>query len=339
VARELLQYRQVLQYQPVIGYHYIPSLTARVEHEGGGYLLRTNAAGFRSGHEFEPARRPGTRRVLLFGDSFTAGDGVSDKHRYGDVLEQKVPDLEVFNFGLTGTGPDQQYLIWREFGAGIECDLVVIGLQVENIRRVVARFQRYATRDGELLVMAKPYFLPQADGSLVLNHVPVPPDPVPTSALAPDQQGFVYRAGDADGIRRMVNRLGPQVKNALQRVTRYQTLPAYERPDDLPWQLLRAIVGKWVAEVPVPVLLVPIPLYQYVEGTCSPKPYQARYRELHDPPRLTVHDPLPDFLRHSAARRRSFQYRQDRHFTPAGHEVLAASMAPSIERLLEQGAA
>jgi len=319
----------------VIGYHYIPSLTARVEHEGGGYLLRTNAAGFRSRHEFEPARTPGTCRVLLFGDSFTAGDGVSDKYRYGDVLEEKVPNLEVFNLGLTGTGPDQQYLIWQEFAAGLEYDLVVIGLQVENIRRVVSQYQRYATRDGELIVMAKPYFSLEGDGSLRLHHVPVPPEPVPSSSLSPEKQDFVYRAGDADGLRRMVRRLGPRAKHAIQRVTRYQTLPAYARPGDLPWRLLKAILEKWVSEIPVPVLLMPIPLYQYVEGTCSARPYQARYAELHDPPRLTVHDPLPDFLRHPAASRRSFQYAVDRHFTPSGHEVLAASLATRIESLVE----
>ena len=92
-----------LEYHPVVGLRFIPGLRIRVDHEGGGYLVRTNAAGFRSEREFEPARTDGRTRILLFGDSFTAGDGVSNVHRFGDVLETLVPDVEVYNFGLPGT--------------------------------------------------------------------------------------------------------------------------------------------------------------------------------------------------------------------------------------------
>src|ERR1700755_2605937 len=105
---------QLFEYHPVIGYRFIPGLKTRLEHEGGGYLVRTNDAGFRSEHEYTKAKTPGKFRILLFGDSFTAGDAVSNKHRYGDVLETLLPDIEVYNFGLSGSGTDQHYLIWRE---------------------------------------------------------------------------------------------------------------------------------------------------------------------------------------------------------------------------------
>ena len=45
--------RQLLRDDPVIGVRYLPGIRERVEHEGGGYLVRTNAAGFRCDHEFE----------------------------------------------------------------------------------------------------------------------------------------------------------------------------------------------------------------------------------------------------------------------------------------------
>jgi hypothetical protein len=104
--------RQLFEYHPTFAYRFIPGLKARVDHEGGGYLLRTNAQGFRCSHDFDAARSPGMKRVLLFGDSYTAGGGVSNKRRYGDVLEQLVDDLQVYNFGLSGSGTDQQYLIY-----------------------------------------------------------------------------------------------------------------------------------------------------------------------------------------------------------------------------------
>src|SRR5687768_10383686 len=99
--------RQLFVPDDAIGYRFVPGLRTRVEHEGGGYLVRTNQAGFRSEREFVPAKQPGTSRILLFGDSFTAGDGVSNPKRYGDQLELIVPDVEVFNFGLSGSGTDQ----------------------------------------------------------------------------------------------------------------------------------------------------------------------------------------------------------------------------------------
>ena len=42
------------------------------------------------------------------GDSFTAADGVSNRQRYSDLLEARLPGIEVYNFGLPGTGTDQQ---------------------------------------------------------------------------------------------------------------------------------------------------------------------------------------------------------------------------------------
>ena len=34
-------FRQLLEYHPRIGHRFIPGLKARIEHEGGGYLVRT----------------------------------------------------------------------------------------------------------------------------------------------------------------------------------------------------------------------------------------------------------------------------------------------------------
>jgi carbamoyltransferase len=73
--------RSTFQYHPTYGFHFIPGVKARIPHESGGYLVRANAAGFRSDREFVAERTPGRRRALLFGDSYTAGDGVSNGAR------------------------------------------------------------------------------------------------------------------------------------------------------------------------------------------------------------------------------------------------------------------
>lgn len=331
--------RQLFQYHPAFGYHFVPHLKARVDHEGGGYLLRTNGAGFRCRHEFVAERPAGLRRILLFGDSYTAGDGVSDPKRYGDVLEALLPDVQVYNLGLSGTGTDQQYLIWRELGAKLDHDLVVIAVMVENIRRIVSRYRPYRTASGDPLVLAKPYFSLDASGELELHNVPVPRDPIDTRDLPEDELGAVDRGGRLAWLREAVNRLGPSVKEWAQRISRYQPLPGYDRADSAEWLLLEAILRRWIGEVRAPVVIVPIPLYQYIEGTSSAAAYQERFRSLADPPRVTVHDPLPDLLEYDAPARRAFRFDLDCHPTPSGHRAIAESLASCLAPLLEREAA
>lgn len=325
-----LMNRQLFQHHPVIGYTFVSGLKARVEHEAGGYLIRTNRAGFRCRHEFDCPKRPGAFRVLLFGDSYTAGDGVSDRHRYCELLEQLLPGVEVFNFALPGTGTDQQYLIWREFARDVEADLVVIAVLVENIRRVVAHSRVYATPEGAEILLAKPYFTLASDGSIVLHNVPVPKEP-----LSPDAStAHVDRGGRWSGLRAMIRRWGPKWKDRIQRLTGYQPLPSYNSATHPDWRLLKAILTEWTSQIRKPVLLCPLPIYQYVEETSSPRNYQARFQELHHPPAVTVHDPLPAFLQTPRAERRAFRFAVDVHPTPAAHAVIARSLAMPIRHIL-----
>jgi carbamoyltransferase len=326
--------RQLFEYDPTFAYRFIPNLKARVDHEGGGYLLRTNAQGFRCRHDFEAAKAAGVYRVLLFGDSYTAGDGVSNKHRFGDLIEDRIPQLELFNFGLSGSGTDQQYLIYRELGAPLEHDLVVIGVLVENIRRVVARLRPFVFADGEDLILAKPYFQLEDDGSLSLHHVPTPKDPIDPEDLSPEDRAFLDDGGRMVWLRQAVNSMGSKVKGIAQRLTNYQPLPEYDKPDDPAWLLMKAILTQWIGELGRPVILCPIPVYQYIEDTASPEAYRARFREFESIEGVTVHDPLDDFRAHSPAERREFRFPEDCHLTPNAHRVLAESLAAPIEAMM-----
>ena len=79
-------HRMVVRYHPEIGHLYVPNLKARIPHERGGYYVRTNALGFRSDHEFtKDSDKP---RILVFGDSYTAGDGCNNHERYTHLLTE-----------------------------------------------------------------------------------------------------------------------------------------------------------------------------------------------------------------------------------------------------------
>ena len=323
--------RQILEYHETIGYRFIPNIKARVLHESGGYLVRANGSGFRCNHEFIAERRPGWRRVLLFGDSFSAGDGVSNEKRYGDLLETLIPNLQVFNFALPGTGTDQQYLAYRECTAGIEHDALLISVLVENIRRVVARYRMYSDDKGQAVVYAKPYFELE-NGALNLRNVPPARDPIPIAQMEKHEQELIYRGGRFQPLRKLVSALG--LREITQRLSGYQPLPEYDRADSPAWLLMRAILQEWTRAHSKPVIVMPIPLHQYVEQTASPTAYQQRFRELATATGVALHDPLPDLLRYPAEQRRRFRFAKDVHPTPEGHAALAASLAPVLKSVL-----
>lgn len=324
--------RQLVEYHPVIGYRFIPGLKARVPHEAGGYLVRVNKQGFRCEHDFQAQKQFGMRRVLLFGDSYTAGDGVSNRVRYGDLLEKNIPNLEVYNFGLYGTGTDQQYLIYQEYGLGIDHDLMILSVNVENIRRVMAHYRYWIDENGDYVCHAKPYY-ELIDGRLVLRHVPPPKDPVPESQVPAEHRDYIDQLGRFTPLRKVVTKLG--LKEVAQKLTRYQPVPHYENPKNPAWILLKAILEQWIHNHSRPVLLIPIPLHQYVEGTSDASHYQARFGELASETACFMHDPLPDLLAYPAVQRRGFRFKRDCHPSPAGHEALANSMAPVVTRILD----
>jgi len=326
-------WRSVTQHHPTIGYTFIPGIKSRVilPSENVGYLIKVNEHGFRCDHEFETKRREGMARVLLFGDSFTAGDGVSNAQRYGDQLERKIPNLEVYNFGLPGTGTDQHYLAYQEFAAGIEHDLLILGVTVENIGRVAAHFRPYINEDGETVIYAKPYYELEA-GGLVLRNVPVAKEPVQRSSMSADESKRVDWGLPFAGLRKLAKRLG--VRDLAQKVTRFQPVPDYRTPDNPNWLVMRAILEEWIKRSPVPVILMPIPLFPFIEGSSDPTHYQARFREVAQATGCLLHDPLPDFQNHAPAERRGFRFERDVHLTPAGHAALAASLAPAVEKII-----
>ena len=330
--------RQLYEYHPVVGYRFIPNLKARIPHEGGGYLVQANADGFRSNRPFDKALAPGASRVLFFGDSFTAGDAVSNHLRYTDLLEAHLGEatgapVEAYNFGLSSTGTDQQYLAWREFAQDIEHDVLVIAVFVENIRRVMAHYRPHRDADGRERIYAKPYFSLEGN-ALQLRNVPPRPVPWDMDELAPSDQGVVDMGGRFALLRKIVNAVG--AKDAVQRLTKYQPLPAYDSPGSPGWRLMRAILSEWIGKSGRPVVLMPLPLPQHLDEACDASGYQARFTELAADMKCTLHDPLPAFMRYPADERRRFRWETDIHYTPEGHCALAESLAPVLHRLLVQ---
>ncbi|NJL28297.1 MAG: hypothetical protein HC897_10590, partial [Thermoanaerobaculia bacterium] len=82
----------------------------------------------------EVEKAPGVVRVCAFGDSFTYGDEVDAEHDYPSLLQRRFEaagarNVEVLNFGVSGFGFHQTYMLWDGVGRRFSCDFTLLGPQ------------------------------------------------------------------------------------------------------------------------------------------------------------------------------------------------------------------
>ncbi|MCB1333605.1 MAG: SGNH/GDSL hydrolase family protein [Roseivivax sp.] len=329
--------RNLFQYDPVIGYRFVPGLKGRVRHEGGGYLVRCNNAGFRSDHVFRDAPTPGKRRVLVFGDSNTAGDGVSNGKRFSDLIEAQLPDCEVYNFGLPSSGTDQQYLAFRECAGAMHYDLLLLCPMVDNIRRNLQDARLiHSGLSGELALLPKPYF-DLAQGALVLRNVPVPKGHLPVDNAQADEPQIGSVRALARQAMSHANARFPGLRGWTQWLRRLALPAEYNSPNTLGWQLMRTILAQWIAEARAPVILAPIPTFEHIDGNIRAAPYRARFAELSRETGAALVDVLDGLRAQNATRPGSLRFPTDEHPTVAGHAAIAELLVPHVARALEGG--
>jgi len=337
-------HRMLVRYHPVIGHLYVPNLRARLPNETGGYFMVTNSLGFRSDFEFaEP--KGGRPRILMFGDSYTAGDNCVNADRYSDQLARML-GAEVYNYGLSGSGTDQQLLLYREFAGNVERDLIVICVQIDSIRRIQTSHRETIDRlSRQWLLVPKPYFTLDY-GKLVLHNVPVPRQrPIAGTADTATVAGSDGLNGIKESalkayresphlarLRRWARSDLVRLKSEVYRLSGVQPYPEFKVPGSPSWKLMRAILEEFIREVaPTPVLIVPTPTWEYYLHGVEPA-FQKFFDELHDPVRgvhvLDVSHPL---IREPWETRQKYSFKIGGHFTPFANEKIARMMAACIE--------
>jgi hypothetical protein len=302
--------RRCFAHHPSIGWWYIPNLTARIPLDGGFYLLRTNAAGMRDDPNYSHSIAPSKKRIVVLGDSYTAGDGVSNGERYSDVLERLHPHLEVLNFGLSNTGTDQQLLVFETMARAYDADAYVFAVLVENIGRIIQAFRpSWDDREMETFCRPKPYFTIE-DGELVLQN-----QPVPLERRTLDNLG--------DWNRRFPNLNLPEPIHDLYALYRFEHA--------LPWQLLRHILQRFMSQtIGKPVFIMPLPMSEFFLQNRRPG-YLERFFSLEDRPRLRhVIDPLPYFLRLPQEQRAECRFPNDPHYSALGHSLVARAISDAL---------
>lgn len=166
---DLKSFRQLIQYHSDLGHTYVPETRVRLRYGNDAYYIQTDSWGFRnsSKNETEP------QTFILLGDSFAAGDGVSNEERFSDILEKKYA-CRIINLAVSGYGLDQQILAYEKFGRTIPHDGVILTPHLDDWSRNKMQSREGLDKNsGKASLIPKPYFTMEG-GELRLHNQPVP---------------------------------------------------------------------------------------------------------------------------------------------------------------------
>lgn len=176
---------------PVMGFWNRPNLDKQKFQSEPGcpfYHVTTDANGYRIVVSTGAAASPGTKRVLVLGDSFTFGVGVEDSETFPAVLEgilnrraKETKPFEVINAGCAGWGTENELAFWRARSEELKPDVLVVAFFIndlqDNMRHLLFRIQDgrpvEASRKGlaqiRRMIKAIPFYTVLAEHSHVVN--------------------------------------------------------------------------------------------------------------------------------------------------------------------------
>jgi hypothetical protein len=92
-----------------------------------GFGLHGNSLGY-AGPEFQRQRRWGVFRIAALGDSFAIGPAVPFEDDYLTVLEKRLANTEVYNFGVSGAGLREFAQVLQQHVWEFQPDLVLVSI-------------------------------------------------------------------------------------------------------------------------------------------------------------------------------------------------------------------
>lgn len=139
----LIEPREVLReffeiQDPVLHHKFIPSSHGRQKTVEFDAPYTINALGLRN-PEITVAKPTGVKRLLMLGDSFTEGVGVSGDETFTSQLRKKLDQAglsarwQIINGGVASYSPLLEYLYLKNSGLTLEPDLVILNLDLSDI--------------------------------------------------------------------------------------------------------------------------------------------------------------------------------------------------------------
>jgi lysophospholipase L1-like esterase len=114
-------------YSKEYGFKFTPNLNQRMTTPEYDIVFKTNSIGLRD-DEIKPKSK---FRILLLGDSFGCGYGVSRHEQFADILENKL-NIDIINASVGGFNIIHQLYYYRTQGKLLKPDLVLYALYLGN---------------------------------------------------------------------------------------------------------------------------------------------------------------------------------------------------------------
>ncbi len=152
-------------YDPEIGWRNKPGASGNLQSQDFNVQIQINSQGLREEEEFSLEKPAGIYRIAILGDSFTWGFGVEAHETYAKLLEKEIKGTQVLNFGCSGYGQDQSYLLVKKQVLLYKPDLILVMIHTASDFENNASFFQYG--------FYKPLFTFRNE-QLVLENVPVP---------------------------------------------------------------------------------------------------------------------------------------------------------------------
>jgi hypothetical protein len=142
-----------------LGWAPLENITAVHNAKRATSIVHQNQYGMRGSDDIQLDKSSGKKRVLVLGDSYAWGFGM-DQSKLFSAPEVHGTDEEILNFGVSGYGTDQEYLLYLRKGTQFVVDQVVVAFTPYNDVENNLAPEQYS--------YLKPYFTLE-DGRLVLH--------------------------------------------------------------------------------------------------------------------------------------------------------------------------
>ncbi len=161
-ARQLEVDVKYVVVDPYVGWRHQPNWRGYYYGEGNKVPIAINSQGLRRSQTVNPEKPPNTTRVLIVGDSMTAGFEVTEDKTFCALLEKKLnqkggQQYEVLNAGVWGWSADQCQIWLSREGVKYHPDIVLYVFCPNDVRDIMhTKHKPYYTLKGDQLELHLP---------------------------------------------------------------------------------------------------------------------------------------------------------------------------------------
>lgn len=157
VARRVMPGDACMKQDELLGFSLKPYASCWRQSRDFNVAYQINSLGLRN-REISEAKSAGVKRILLLGDSFTEGTGVSLEVTFSKQLEDLLK-LEVINAGVSGYSTLHEYVWLKERGLKLKPDLIILNVNETDFSEAAKYHSIWKQSGYTNLQLDKPSFL------------------------------------------------------------------------------------------------------------------------------------------------------------------------------------